>query len=138
VLSKGRRLPVPQAADGVARFSFADLCSEPLGSGDYIRIAEAYPTVIITDIPILSSARRNEAKRLIKLIDIFYDKRVRLVVSAEAEPNELWQGKEGTETFEFARTASRLIEMQSDAYFNEATMEAEKKEARALAPGPLE
>jgi cell division protein ZapE len=109
-----------------------------VGSGDFIRIAEAFPTIILSDIPILPPTRRNEAKRLIKLIDIFYDKRVRLVVSAEAEPDELWQGREGAEAFEFARTTSRLIEMRSDAYWNEATLEAEKKEARALAPGPLE
>jgi len=138
VMSKGRALRVREAADGVARFAFDDLCAQPLGSGDFIRIAEAFPTIILSDVPVLSPARRNEAKRLIKLIDILYDKRVRLVVSAEAEPNELWQGKEGAETFEFARTASRLIEMRSDAYWDEATLKAEKKEARALAPGPLE
>jgi len=138
VRSKGRLLRVRAAAGGVARFAFDDLCSQPLGSGDFIRIAEAFPTIILSDVPILSPARRNEAKRLIKLIDILYDKRVRLVVSAEAEPNDLWLGKEGTETFEFARTASRLIEMRSDAYWNAVTLETEKKEARALAPGPLE
>jgi len=139
--SKGRALAVPEAADGVARFSFGDLCAQPLSSGDYLKIAEAFPTVILSGVPILSPARRNEAKRLIKLIDILYDKRTRLVVSAEAEPHELWQGADGAEVeaFEFARTASRLIEMRSDAYWNgAATAGAETKEARALAPGPLE
>lgn len=138
VLSKGRTLCVREAAGRVARFAFDDLCSQPVGSGDFIRIAEAFPTIILSDIPILSPTRRNEAKRLIKLIDILYDKRVRLVVSAEAEPDKLWQGRDGAEAFEFARTTSRLIEMRSDAYWNEATLEVEKKEARALAPGPLE
>jgi cell division protein ZapE len=129
---------VREAAGRVARFAFDDLCSQPVGSGDFIRIAEEFPTIILSDIPILSPTRRNEAKRLIKLIDILYDKRVRLVVSAEAEPDKLWQGRDGAEALEFARTTSRLIEMRSDAYWNEATLEVEKKEARALAPGPLE
>jgi cell division protein ZapE len=135
---KGRTLIVPEAADGVARFSFDDLCSRPLGSGDYLRIAEAYPTIVLSDVPVLHQSRRNEAKRFIKLIDIFYDKHVRLIVSAAAEPNELYDGTEGAEGFEFARTTSRLIEMRSDAYWSAASDDAKKKEARAVAPGPLE
>ena len=75
---------------------------------------------------------RNEAKRLINLIDTFYDNRVRLIVSAEAEPDDLWQGSGGAESFEFARTASRLIEMRSDAYWEAATANAEMKKARAV------
>ena len=108
---------MPEAADGVARFSFEDLCARPLGAGDYLKIADAFHTIIVSDIPVLATHRRNEAKRLINLIDTLYDKRVRLIVSAEAEPDDLWQGSEGTESFEFARTASRLIEMRSDAYW---------------------
>ena len=88
----------PEAADGVARFSFEDLCSRPLGAGDYLKIAEAFHTIILADVPVLAPARRNEAKRLINLIDTLYDKHVRLIVSAEAEPDELWQGSEGAES----------------------------------------
>ena len=112
---------MPEAADGVARFSFDDLCARPLGAGDYLKIADAFHTIILADVPVLAPARRNEAKRLINLIDTLYDKRVRLIVSAEAEPDDLWQGRDGAESFEFARTASRLIEMRSDAYWDAAT-----------------
>jgi cell division protein ZapE len=134
IANKGRRIVVPEAAGDVARFSFADLCSRPLGAGDYLKLAEAFHTIIIDDVPILSAARRNEAKRFIALIDTLYDKHVRLIVSAEGEPGELWQGKEGAEAFEFKRTASRLTEMHADAYWNEASREKRKGpggEARA-------
>ena len=136
--SKGRRVLVPEAAAGIAKFEFEDLCSKPLGSGDYLKIADAFHTIILADVPVLNPARRDEAKRLIKLIDTLYDKDIRLIVSAEAEPNDLYKGAEGAEAFEFQRTASRLIEMRSDAYWNAATAKAEKKKARAHEPGPLE
>jgi len=138
IVSRGRRLVVPETIDGVARFSFAELCSRPLGAGDYGRIADAFHTLILADVPILAPTRRNEAKRLINLIDTLYDKRVRLIVSAEAEPDELLQIAEGVERLEFARTASRLVEMRSDAYWDAATANAEMKKARAMAPGPDE
>jgi cell division protein ZapE len=136
--SKGRRVVVPEAAAGVAKFAFEDLCSRPLGSGDYLRIADRFDTIILSDVPVLTETRRNEAKRLIKLIDTLYDKDIRLVVSAEAEPHDLYEGTEGAEAFEFQRTASRLIEMRSDGYWNAATAKAKMKKARADEPGPLE
>ncbi len=137
--NKGRRIVVPLAAGGAARFSFDDLCGRPLGAGDYLKVAEAFHTVIVAGIPILAAARRNEAKRLINLVDTFYDKRVRLIVSAEAEPHALWEGKDGAETFEFARTASRLVEMRSDSYWeNAGAPSPETKKAQAVRPGPLE
>jgi cell division protein ZapE len=125
--SKGRKVLIPEVAKGVAKFAFDDLCSKPLGSGDYLRIVSAFHTIILADVPVLTHARRNEAKRLIKLIDTLYDQNIRLVVSAEADPNELYKETEGVEAFEFARTASRLIEMRSDAYWNAATAKAEKE-----------
>jgi cell division protein ZapE len=118
--NKGRRIVVPEAADGVARFSFDDLCAQPLGAGDYLRIADTFHTIILADVPVLAPTRRNEVKRLINLIDTLYDRHVRLIVSAEAEPDELWHGGDGAESFEFARTASRLMEMRSDAYWDAA------------------
>jgi len=134
---KGRRIVVPLAAGGVARFSFDDICGRPLGAGDYLKIADAFPTLILADIPILSPARRNEAKRLINLIDTLYDKRVRLIASAEGEPADLWTGREGAETFEFQRTSSRLMEMRSDSYWASAGAQAsEMKKAQAVKPGP--
>ena len=113
VAVKGREITVPAASGGAARFSFADLCEKPLGARDYLAIASRYSTLFIDHIPVLADGRRNEAKRLILLIDTLYDRHVRLVVSAAAPPAELYAGKTGVEVFEFDRTVSRLIEMQS-------------------------
>jgi cell division protein ZapE len=117
---KGRVVHVPVAADGAARFSFADLCEKPLGARDYLAIAARFKTVFIEDVPVMGDQSRNEAKRFILLIDTLYDNRVHLVMSAAATPDELYTGKTGTEAFEFARTASRLWEMQSHDWFEKA------------------
>jgi cell division protein ZapE len=124
IVNKGRRIVVPEAAEGVARFSFKDLCARPLGAGDYLKIAAAFPTILLADVPLLDAAHRNEAKRFINLIDTLYDNHVRLIVSAAAEPDALWLGEGGTERFEFTRTASRLTEMRSDAYWDTAADQA--------------
>ena len=113
---KGRTLRVPKAAMGVARFSFAQLCGEPLGAGDYLRLAHEFHTLIIDHIPVMDFARRNEAKRFIILIDTLYDHGVKLVASAQAEPDRLYVADEGVEAMEFKRTASRLTEMRSQSY----------------------
>jgi cell division protein ZapE len=110
---KGRQVAVPLAAGDAARFSFADLCEKPLGARDYLALAERFSTIFIDRVPVLGESRRNEAKRLILLIDTLYDHRIRLVVSAAAGPQELYVGRRGTEAFEFDRTVSRLTEMQS-------------------------
>jgi cell division protein ZapE len=111
-----RRIEVPAAAGGVARFGFADLCDRPLGATDYLMIAREFHTVLLDDVPGMNHARRNEAKRFIILIDVLYENHVKLVVSAATPPQHLYTADEGREAFEFDRTASRLIEMQSDAY----------------------
>jgi len=113
---KGRNLRVPRAAIGVARFSFHDLCAQPLAASDYLKIAHEFHTVILDRIPVMGYAQRNEAKRFIILIDTLYDNAVKLVASADAEPEALYQADDGFEAQEFARTASRLIEMQSETY----------------------
>ncbi|WP_112661766.1 cell division protein ZapE [Microvirga flavescens] len=113
---KGHEVEVPEAAGGVARFRFPDLCSKPLGASDYLAIAEQFDTVILEDIPRLTYERRNEAKRLIILIDGLYDAHVKLLASAETEVTELYVADEGREAFEFDRTVSRLIEMRSEEY----------------------
>ncbi|PBB81669.1 cell division protein ZapE [Mesorhizobium sp. WSM3879] len=110
---KGRQLGVPRAAGDAARFSFADLCEKPLGARDYLAIADRFATVFIDHVPVLGEGKRNEAKRFILLIDTLYDHHMRLVVSAAAPPEGLYTARRGTEVFEFERTASRLIEMQS-------------------------
>jgi cell division protein ZapE len=113
---KGRTVEVPQAARGIARFSFPQLCEQPLGAADYLRIAQEFHTLIVDHIPVMRYEQRNAAKRFITLIDALYDNAVKLVASAAAEPDELYLATEGIESLEFKRTASRLIEMRSDSY----------------------
>ena len=112
----GRDVAIPEAAGGVARFGFDDLCRQPLGASDYLALARAYHTVILDGIPVMREAERNEAKRFITLIDTFYDRHVKLVASAEAEAQDLYKAETGREAFEFDRTVSRLIEMRSREY----------------------
>src|SRR5262245_52915488 len=109
---KGRHIAVPRAAGRTARFTFHDLCEKPHGARDFLAIAGRYDTIFIDRIPVLAEARRNEAKRLILLIDTLYDHGTRLVASAEAPPAALYHGRNGNEAFEFERTASRLTEMR--------------------------
>jgi cell division protein ZapE len=111
---KGRPLVIPEAARGVAYFTFDDLCAKPLGPLDYLHIANAFHTVIIEGIPKLPPEKRNEARRFINLVDTLYDGRIGLIVSAEAEPDELYPAGDAAILFE--RTASRLIEMRSEIY----------------------
>jgi cell division protein ZapE len=115
---KGHRVDIPQAAGGVARFTFADLCAKPLGASDYLALAQNFHTLVVDDIPQMGFERRNEAKRFIILIDTLYDHHVKLVASAAAEANDLYLAKEGREAFEFDRTVSRLIEMRSQDYLS--------------------
>ncbi len=111
---RGRRLVIPRTAEEVGRASFADLCEQPLGPADYLAVAEQFGTFFLDDIPLLSRARNNEAKRFVTLIDTFYEARIRLFCSAAAEPEELYTEGEGA--FEFERTASRLAEMQAASW----------------------
>lgn len=108
---KGRDVRLDDYASGVARASFDQLCGRPLGAGDYLALAQAVRVLILTDVPRLSRAQNNEAKRFVTLIDSLYEARVRLVVSAAAEPEDLYEA--GAGRFEFDRTASRLREMQA-------------------------
>ena len=113
---KGRSIHVPHAGGGAARFSFADLCDAPLGAADFLRIAHAFHTLIVDDIPVIGPDERNQAKRLILLIDTLYDNAVKLVASAAAAPERLYLGIDGFEAAEFRRVVSRLAEMQSADY----------------------
>lgn len=113
---KGHPLDVPEAANGVARFSFADLCAKPLGAADYLTLAAEFHTLILENIPTMNFERRNEAKRFILLVDALYDSHVKLLASAEAEAHDLYRAESGREAFEFDRTVSRLIEMRSQEY----------------------
>src|SRR5581483_188363 len=113
---KGHLVRVPQAAMGVARFSFADLCGQPFGASDYLKIAHEFHTILIDHIPAMDYDRRNEAKRFIILIDTLYDHAVKVIASADAEADAIYRAEEGYEAQEFKRTVSRLIEMRSQSY----------------------
>ena len=109
-----RDLTVPQAAAGVARFSFAALCGEALGLADYLAIARNFHTILIDHIPRLSANEGNEARRFTLLLDTLYDEKVKLICSAEAAPQDLYLAGENAPAFR--RAASRLMEMQSADY----------------------
>lgn len=113
---KGRKLHVPFEAQGVARFTFRDLCEKPLGASDYLKLAHEYHTLFIEHVPMMDYANRNAAKRFISLIDTLYDNAVKLMATAAAEPPDLYSADQGVEKFEFVRTASRLFEMGSESY----------------------
>jgi cell division protein ZapE len=113
-LGGGRTLHVPKSLKGVAVFSFKRLCGENRGAADYLAIAQAYHTVIVVGIPVMGPDNRDEAIRFTKLIDALYENNVKLFVTAAAEPDALYRSGQGS--FEFARTVSRLEEMQSADY----------------------
>lgn len=110
----GRRVPCAGQAGDVIWFTFNALCDGPRGQADYIELAGAYSTVLLQDIPVLGPEQDNAARRLVSLVDEFYDRGVKLVVSAAAPPTALYTGERLA--FEFQRTASRLLEMQSHDY----------------------
>ncbi len=110
----GRQVDIGLAVDGTAFSRFSDLCEKPLGAADYLAIAGKYHTVVLAGIPRLGPVRHNEAKRFVVLIDALYEHKVNLICSADTSPENLYTEGEGA--FEFQRTASRLIEMQSWDY----------------------
>ncbi len=110
----GRILHVPKSLKGVAVFSFKRLCAEARGAPDYLAIAQTYHTVILVGIPRMGPENRNEAARFVTLIDALYEQKVKLLATADAAPEELYAAGDGR--FEFERTVSRLMEMQSADY----------------------
>ncbi len=114
VTAQGRQLEVPCAARGTARFTFEELCGRPLGAADYLALARAFHTVILSGIPAMGPENRDLAARFGTLIDALYEHRVKLVCSAAAAPDDLYPA--GDLSFEFRRAASRLIEMQKKEY----------------------
>lgn len=109
---KSRKIVIPAFYNGVGKGTFSDFCSLPLGPGDYLKIAETCRVLFLLDIPQLSPANNNEAKRFVTLIDALYEARVKLIASAASAPNALYRAGKGA--FEFERTASRLYEMQAE------------------------
>ena len=123
----GREVAIPLTAEGVALASFADLCETPLGPADYLEIASRFHTIVLKGIPRMGAQMRNEAKRFMTLIDALYEAKTNLICSAAAPPDDLYG--EGDGAFEFERAASRLIEMQSEAYMAQAHVSAVAPEA---------
>ena len=112
----GHAVDVPAQAMGVARLTFDNLCRRPLGAADYLALARSYHTILLEGVPVIPAERRDEAKRFITLVDVLYERRVKLIVSADAEPQGLYRAETGHEAFEFNRTVSRLAEMRSRDY----------------------
>jgi cell division protein ZapE len=113
----GRNIHVQNAHGDVAMFTFHELCEEPKGPADYIEIAKEFSTILISDIPQLTPEKRNEAKRFVNLIDELYEHKVKLICTAAEPPQKLYV--EGHGAFEFKRTVSRLLEMQSEVYLKQ-------------------
>ena len=118
IIVLGRRIEVPRAARGVARFSFEELCDRPLAAADYLAIARRYHVMMIDDIPLMGLAMRDEARRFTVLIDTLYDEGVKLICSAAALPGGLFP--DGDSAGGFWRTVSRLMEMLSADYLDRA------------------
>jgi cell division protein ZapE len=118
---RGREIVVPKANGAVARFGFKDLCESPLGPGDFLEIAKRYRSIIISDVPVMSSEKRDAARRFMTMIDTFYDNHIHLMLSADAPPEGLYAGEDWG--FEFDRTISRLMEIQSADYIEAARSE---------------
>jgi cell division protein ZapE len=121
----GRALEAPCVAGRVARFSFHDLCARPLGAADYMALAKKYDAIFLDDAPRLDYERRNEAKRFITLVDVLYETRKKLIMSAECAAEDLYRAERGAEAMEYARTASRLIEMRSRDYLAGVELETD-------------
>jgi cell division protein ZapE len=115
---EGRRIPYRKRAGGLVWFDFAALCGGPRSYADYVDLAKRFHTVILSGVPVMSPKNADSARRFTWLVDVFYDVRVKLIVGAEAQPDELFTegGDAKTAAAEFARTASRLTEMQSAQY----------------------
>ncbi|MEH6545039.1 MAG: cell division protein ZapE [Sneathiella sp.] len=112
--TQGRDLEVKVCARNVARFDFEELCNRPLGASDYLTLVAHFHSILLSNVPQLSSARRNESKRFVTLVDILYEASANLVISAEVNAEDLYIQGDGN--FEFARTVSRLMEMRSEDY----------------------
>ena len=106
--------PVPRAAPGVAMADYMDWCARPMGAADFLCIADHFHTVILADIPKMGPDSQDKAARFVTMIDSFYERKVKFICSAAASPDKLYV--EGDGAFEFQRTVSRLMEMQSPEY----------------------
>ncbi len=114
IVVQGRELRFPHTCRDILRTSFNSLCAQALGASDYLEVVSVFRTILLEDIPILSPEKRNEAKRFVTLIDVMYEQHTTLICTADAPPEGLYPAGDGH--FEFERTVSRLVEMQTKAY----------------------
>ncbi|WLQ14605.1 cell division protein ZapE [Hahella aquimaris] len=114
ILINGRKLNAIRRADDVIWFDFKELCDGPRSQNDYIELAREFHAVLVSNVPVLEANKEDQARRFINLVDEFYDRRVKVIISAAAAINEIYQGERLR--FEFERTESRLLEMQSQEY----------------------
>lgn len=112
----GRTILSHRRAPGIIWFDFDALCAGPRSQEDYIEIARGYPTVILSEVPVLTARDDDAARRFVSLVDEFYDRRVKLLASATAAIDDLYSGHRLS--FEFRRTVSRLVEMQTTEYLH--------------------
>ncbi|MBS0222120.1 MAG: AFG1 family ATPase [Proteobacteria bacterium] len=120
--TQGRDVEVPRAAPGVAMAHYLDWCAKPMGAADFLCIADNFHTVIVAEIPKMGPENRDKAARFVTMIDTFYERKVKFICSAAALPDKLYV--EGDGAFEFQRTVSRLMEMQSPEYLSLDHIEA--------------
>jgi cell division protein ZapE len=123
---KRRKIKIPQAVAKVARFDFQDICGTPLGAADYETLTRNFDTIIVERVPAMGEERRNEARRFITLVDVLYEAKTKLVLSAETNASGLYRAYHGHEAHEFKRTASRLVEMRSEQYLQGSRMSREE------------
>ncbi|MES1927164.1 cell division protein ZapE [Salinisphaera sp. T31B1] len=114
----GRKIPVRRRGDSVVWFEFEDLCRGNRSANDYIELAREFPTIMLSNVPVFDDTENNAARRFINAVDEFYDRRVKLFCTAQAGPDDLYNGTRLS--FEFERTASRLHEMSSNDYLGES------------------
>jgi cell division protein ZapE len=109
-----RKIAVRKRSGHVAWFDFRELCDKPLSQNDYLELAAMFQTIMVSDVPQMRVSMASMARRFTLLVDVLYDRRVKLVISAAVAPEDLYT--EGTLAHEFVRTVSRLHEMQSAEY----------------------
>jgi cell division protein ZapE len=120
--TQGRNVAVPRAAPGVAMATYMDWCAKPMGAADFLCIADNFHTVILAEIPKMGPDNQDKAARFVVMIDSFYERKVKFICSAATSPEKLYT--EGDGAFEFQRTVSRLMEMQSPEYLTLPHIEA--------------
>jgi cell division protein ZapE len=118
LMIESRRIEAKRRAGGVIWFDFKTLCGDPRSQNDYLELASQFHTLVLSNVPQMAVRMASEARRFTWLVDVLYDRKVKLVISAAVPPEQLYT--EGPLSHEFPRTVSRLVEMQSNEFLAEA------------------